>query len=117
MRSLIALLFFLGAVGQVAAIGNETVDLSDPRALESLRDRRPDHYAKVQAILAIAEARPDDVRIGPWIEARFQASDVELLLWRVSDPPKLRVAFTLDNTRYTADVIPALQPARAVPAR
>lgn len=113
MRRLITLLFILSTAAQ-AAIFNGTVDLNSPEALETLRDRRPEHYAKVQAILAIAVARPD-LNLGTWIEAHFDASDVEMLLWRVSDPPKLRVSFTLDNIRYTADVLPALQPARAVP--
>ncbi len=113
-RKLIALMFFLSAAGQAAAL-NETVDLSSPGALEALRDRRPEHYARVQAILAIAERRPDDLGIGPWIEAQFHATDVELLLWRVSDPPRLKVSFALDNIRYTADVVPVLRPARPVP--
>lgn len=93
-----------------------TVDLNDPGALESLRTDRPDHYARARAILAIVEARPapDVARL---IEARFDASDVELLQWQVSDPPKLRVSFTLDSTRYTAVVVPALEPARLMPAR
>ena len=41
-----------------AAIFNGTVDLNSPEALETLRDRRPEHYAKVQAILAIARGAP-----------------------------------------------------------
>lgn len=114
MRKLIALMFLLSVAGQAATF-KETVDLSSPEALESLRDRRPEHYAKVQAILAIAKKRPDDPSIGPWIEARFHATDVELLLWQVSDPPKLKVSFALDNIRYIADVVPLLQPARPVP--
>ena len=48
---------------------------------------------------------------------RFDATDIEMLQWRVSFPPKLQVSFTLDTTRYTAEVTPNLPPARATPAR
>jgi len=115
MRMLIALLFVLSSGGQAAPF-NPTVDLNSPGALESLRAERPEHYAKARAILTIAETRlgPD---VGRWIEVRFEASDVELLQWQVSDPPKLRVSFTLDATRYTAVVVPSLSPARPMSAR
>lgn len=115
MRRLIALLFFATAAAQAAVVTN-VVDLDAPGALQALRDARPAHYAKVQAILAMAVERPR-AGVEKFIEARFDASDVEMLLWRVSDPPKLRVGFTLDSTRYTADVVPALPPVRALPAR
>ena len=115
MHKLIALLFVLIPAAHAAVVG-AVIDLTNPAELESLRDRRPEHYAKVRAILAAAETRPA-VEAGRWIEARVGASEVELLQWRVSDPPKLRVSFTLDDTRYTAQVIPDLRPARPVPAR
>jgi hypothetical protein len=115
MRMLIAFLFLLTTAGQAARL-DPTIDLSSPGTLESLRAERPEHYAKARAILTIAETRvtPD---VGRWIEARFDASDVELLQWQVSDPPKVRVSFTLDATRYTAVVVPSLSPARPLPAR
>jgi hypothetical protein len=115
MRMLIALLFFLSTGGQAAAF-NPTVDLNSPGVLESLRAERPEHYAKARAILTIAETRPTP-DVGRWLEARFEASDVELLQWQVSDPPRLRVSFTLDATRYTGVVVPSLAPVRPMPAR
>src|SRR4029450_3760043 len=109
-------LFFVSAISQAAGF-NAPIDLSAPGVLESLQERRPDHYAKVRAILALVESRAQ-FNLGPWIEAEFDASDVDFLhLWRVSDPPKLKVSFTLDDARYTAVVVPMLQPARAAPAR
>ena len=114
MHKLSTLLLLLVASGGVVAAG--VVDLTNARELELLRDRRPDHYAKVRAILALAETRPS-LDAGRWIEARVGASDVQVLQWRVSDPPKLQVSFTLDDTRYTAQVVPVLEPARPVPAR
>jgi hypothetical protein len=103
MRTLVALLF-VSTIAQ-AAIVNEAIDLTAPGALQSLQQRKPEHYAKVQAILAIAEAppRPDLAR---FIETQFEVSDVDMLAWRVSYPAKLQVSFTLDHTRYTALVVP-----------
>ena len=115
MHKLIALLFVVSPMAHAGMVG-VVIDLTNPGALESLRDHRPGHYAKVRAILAVAETRPA-ITAGHWIEARLGASDVELLQWRVSDPPRLQVSFTLDQTRYTAQVVPVLPPARAVPAR
>jgi hypothetical protein len=111
----LAVLLYLGPAAQAAPAGG-VVDLTDPRQLQSLRDHRPEHYAKARVILAIATTRPT-YEAGRWMETRVGASQVELLQWRVSDPPKLQVSFTLDDTRYTAQVVPTLEPARPVPAR
>ena len=120
MRMLIAILLLAGAAlagtAQAGTI-NRNVDLSVPGAIESLRDRDPAHFAKVSAILSYVEANPTRPDSGRLIETRFDAADVEMLQWRVSNPPKLRVSFTLDSTRYSADVVPNLPPARAVPTR
>ena len=117
MRMLATLFCFsVSAIAQAAGPA-ESIDLNAPGELRSLQARRPDHYAKVQAILELVQARPR-FDLGPWIETRFDASNVDFQpLWRVSDPPTLKIAFTLDNARYTAVVVPELEPARAMPAR
>jgi hypothetical protein len=74
---LIAVLLVLTAVAQ-APIAGGVMGLTSLGELRLLRDRRPDLYTKAQAILALAETRPS-ASVGPWIEARFGASDVELL--------------------------------------
>jgi hypothetical protein len=106
---------FLCGAAQAATFAGP-VDLTAPGVLESLRGQRPDHYAKARAILALAKSRPG-ATTGRLIEARFDAADVQMTFWRVSDPPKLQVSFTLDDTRYDAQVVPDLPPARALPAR
>ena len=112
MRTLIALLLFVSAAAQAAF--NSAVDLTAPGALQSLQERRPDHYAKAKVILALAKARPH-FKLGPWIETRLDASDVEMIQWQVTYPAKLKVSFTLDDTRYTAIVVPAIE--REPPSR
>src|SRR3569833_1769820 len=71
MHKLLALLLLLRPIAHAGVVG---------AVLESLRDRRPDHYAKVRAILKVAETRPA-ISASQWIEARAGASDVELLQW------------------------------------
>jgi hypothetical protein len=108
MRTLVTLLF-ASAVAQAAGFA-EPIDLSAPGALQSLQGRRPDHYAKAQAIIELVKAKPNQDLV-PWIEARFDASDVDFRhLWLVTYPPKMKVSFTLDEARYTAIVVPVLEP-------
>jgi hypothetical protein len=107
---------FLATAAHAAGV-TERVDLNAPGAIESLRSARPAHYDKVRAILEYAGTHPTHPATRPLLEARFDAADIEMLQWRVSNPPKLKVSFTLDTTRYTAEVIPNLSPARAMPAR
>ena len=77
----------LGSVG--AAADPATVDLSDPAALERLREANPSHYAAIRQILAGLAEQPERVE-GDWLQATFDARDVELsrLLLRASDPPR-----------------------------
>ena len=91
------------------------VDLDAPGALDALRTQQPDHYRKVVAILEAVEKRPDVEALGRWIETTFDARDVaSLRYWRVSDPPVLDVAFTLDGTRYKARVTSDVPPLQAL---
>ena len=117
MRLLIPTLLLATATATQAADVTERVDLNAPGAFESLRSTRPAHYEKARAILQDAGTHPTAPTTRPLLEARFDATDIEMLQWRVSFPPKLQVSFTLDATRYTAEVTPNLPPARATPAR
>ena len=115
IRKAIAVILFCAAAH--AAGFTEPVDLNAAGALESLRIQNPAHYEKVRAILAIVEARPrsDVTRL---IEARFDATEVQsFIAWRVSNPPKLHVAFTLEQTRYTVWVVPTDAAPKLVPLR
>jgi hypothetical protein len=92
------------------------VDLRDPDALESLRERNPRHFGIVTRILEVArEVRP--VEVPRTITVRYEASDVLFLpLVNVSDPPKMKLAFTLESVRYEAVVVPNFAPATILPA-
>jgi len=72
------------------------------------------------SIILIAAA-PPAFALGPireWIQARFDVSDIDAApLWHVRDPPKIRLSFTLDETRYTALVVGRFPRAQPVPAK
>jgi hypothetical protein len=107
---------FLAAIANVA-LAAQPVDLNAPGVLQALRVENPGHYAKVHAILAATEARPSS-EIREWIRTRFDASDVDAApLWHVSDPPKIKLSFTLDQTRYIAMVVGRFRPPQLVPTK
>ena len=117
MRTIVAVAsLFLATIASVA-LAAQPVDLNAPGFLEALRVENPGHYAKVQAILAATEARPSS-EIREWIRTRFDASDVDAApLWHVSDPPKIKLSFTLDQTRYTALVVGRFPPIQLLPTK
>ena len=105
MRSvLIAVAFVL--LGLTNAIAQPVlprgVDLDAPGALEALVRNNPTHFVVIQRILNEAGARPD-AEVPRWLRASFNAQSViyqPIVL--TSHPPKRRLSFTLDDTRYIA---------------
>lgn len=93
------------------------VDLDAPQALARLRRERPAHYEKVTALLRDAERLPEQ-QVEGWLRTRYDADAVRLgAMLLVSDPPKRRLAFSLENVAYRATIVVALPPAAIVPAR
>jgi hypothetical protein len=84
------------------AVAAHGVDLRDGAALERLREANPAHYAAIRQIVAGLQEQPDRAE-GDWLQATFDARDVELsrLLLKTSHPPRQLLRFTLDDTRYT----------------
>jgi hypothetical protein len=95
----------------------ETVYLDAP-ALERLRATNPNRYARVQRILAAANhlcrARAPEVYF-----ARFGAQDLSCapMILQTSNPPKWRIGFRIDETRYIASIVVTDNPPRLLPAR
>jgi len=115
MRILVALMLLAGTA--LAAPVARIVDIDNPGTLDAIREQSPEHYAKIEKILAAAERVPA-FEWGKHLPAAVGASDVMALpLWMVSDPPKLKLEFTLDDTRYSATVIGRLPGAGLQPAR
>src|SRR4030095_16685763 len=120
MRRLLSLIILVGlGVGQTPlAFGqSRIVDLNAPSALDALERDRPEHYRKVREIMAEVQKQPDS-EVPQWMRTRFDARDVNygpLLL--VTDPPKRRLSFTIDEVRYQSTVTLTYWKPRANPAR
>ena len=92
----------------IAAAGDLTlsrvVDLDKPGALEALQQLNPMHYEKIRQIVTGILQQPD-VAVPGWMRTNFDArgvlySQIEM----TSYPPKRRLSFELDDTRYVVVV-------------
>jgi hypothetical protein len=84
------------------------IDLGQPGALQALARDNPQHYAKIERILADVTRRPPQT-VPRWMNAEFGARQVSFpSLLKTSDPAQRSLSFTLDDTRYEAVVrVPA----------
>lgn len=108
MSKLIAVAVFAtlwtAAAGAADAPPGRTVDLNKPGALEALQEANPTHYEKVRKILDGILQQPE-ARVPRWIQTTFDGRDVSYApILMTSDPPKRRLSFALDDTRYEAVV-------------
>ena len=94
-----------------------TVYLNGPGDLARLRDTNPEHYARAERVLAAADhlCRPGAGQVQPIIGSRDVHCDGMFLL--TSNPPRWRMTFKLDDTRYIALVMITDDPARLIPGR
>jgi hypothetical protein len=96
-----ALLAFIALTGASAADGPaRSIDLDRPGAMEALARDNPVHHAKIERIIAGVLQRPER-EVPRWLQTSFAASDVSFApVILTSDPPKRRLSFALDGTRY-----------------
>ena len=81
------------------------VDLNAPGALEALQRSNPAHYDKVRRIFEGILQQPD-TNVPRWIQVNFDARDVTYApIVLTSHPPKRRLSFALDATRYEAVIV------------
>jgi hypothetical protein len=94
----LALLWTGIAAAQVPT--GRTIDLDAPGALAALEQSNPAHHDTVRRILTgIVDRR--DTEVPRWMQATFAAHDVTYTpVVLTSDPPKRRLSFVLDTTRY-----------------
>lgn len=86
--------------------------------LARLKALNPNHYARAEKIMAAADrlCRPGPGRLQYAAAGGRDVSCVGSLL-RTSNPPKLEIDFTLDDTRYSALVTITDDQPRPVPVR
>ena len=82
------------------------IDLTIPGNLEAIERDHPDHYAKIQRILAeVPRQPPASFAVATWMRTQFDAHNIDYAdLVMTSLPPKKRLKFSLDNTAYVAVV-------------
>jgi hypothetical protein len=95
-----AALLWAAVAAAGALVPGRTIDLDRPGALETLRQANPAHYEKVRKIVEGVLQRPD-AEVPRWMQASFDARDVSYApIVLTSHPPKRRLSFALDTTRY-----------------
>ncbi len=116
----------LSFAAAVAALADEAIVQPAPRhhvylwgpvELARLRASNPDHYARAEKILAAADrlCRPGPGRL-QFAEAGGKDVGCFGMLLRTSNPPKLEIDFTLDDTRYSALITITDDAPRLIPA-
>ena len=99
--AMLALSWTTAAGGEVPP-SPRTVVLDAPGALEALQRSNPAHFDKVRRILDGLLQRPD-AEVPRWMQVSFGARDVSYVpVVLTSHPPKRRLSFALDQTRYEA---------------
>ena len=79
------------------------VDLNRPGALEMLKRERPRHFEAASEVLKVAERLPCQDGEFRVLQARFELKDLACtLVVLTSDPPKRRIHFELEGTKYVA---------------
>ena len=92
-----------------------SVDLNAPGALAGLKVGRPGDYAKIIGIIAGVTRHPE-LDVARWITTRFHAEDVSYFpLWLTSLPPRRRLSFCLQGTRYDVVLMITRDGARVSP--
>jgi hypothetical protein len=82
-----------------------TVDLDAPGAIDRVRAANPAHVDKIVKIIEGVRQQPDS-GVPRWLRVNFDAREVGYApIVMTSHPPKRRLSFALDDTRYEVVVI------------
>jgi hypothetical protein len=108
---MIRVVVFAGIVASLPAVtvadqALRIVDLRNPQAYEMLRQTNPEHFARIQEVIAGLREQPQRVESN-WLQTTVNARDVDLdrHVIHTSYPPKQLLQFTLDETRYLMHVL------------
>ena len=109
MRTVLAVASLVLTWAAVANAGDitlrRTVDLDAPGAMERVHATNPAHFDKIVKIVQ-GVVRQIDSAVEGWLRVNFDALDVNYHpLVMTSYPPKRRLAFALDDTRYEVVVV------------
>ena len=113
----IAILAVALSLAAAAAPPTKTVDLNRPGVLEGIEQRDKPLYERIHGVLKAAEMEPCDT-LPKIVQTQFRAKletchGHEIL---TSYPAKIRVAFRIDDTLYSSNVIQPKIKGTAMPA-
>jgi len=96
----------------------QPIDLNRPATLEQLKLERPKHYAAIAEVIRVVERVPCENREVETLKARYDISQWACnFVLLTSDPPKRRLSFQLEETRYVALVTLKGAQGSVIPAR
>ena len=99
---ILALFTAAGAAAQDAR--PRAIDLDVPGAIERLERSDPAHFETIREIMT-GLFNHADKDVPRWLQVSFNAQDVSYApVLLTSDPPRRRLSFALDGTRYVAVV-------------
>src|SRR5262245_18575223 len=94
-----------------------TVDLDAPGAMERVHATNPAHFGRIVKIVQ-GVVKQTDSAVPGWLRVNFDARDVNYRpVAMTSYPPKRRLAFALDDTRYETVVVLTNVTGTVTPAR
>lgn len=115
VASLVLISVAVASAGDVVL--RRTVDLDIPGAMEQVRATNPAHFDKIVKIVD-GVAQQADSAVPRWLRVNFDARDVAYRpVVMTSLPPKRRLAFALDDTRYEVVVVLTNATGAVTPAR
>ena len=102
----VSLVLVCVTIAMAADIGlRRTVDLDAPGAMERIGATNPAHFDKIVKIVQGVVQQTDSAVPG-WLRVNFDARDVNYRpVVMTSYPPKRRLVFALDDTRYEVVVV------------
>jgi hypothetical protein len=108
----------VATMATAADIGlRRTLDLDAPGAMERVRAANPAHFDKIVKIIEGVTQQPDSA-VPRWLRVNFDARDVGYRpIVMTSHPPKRRLSFALDDTRYETVVVLTNTTGTVTPAR
>jgi hypothetical protein len=77
----------------------------DSVVLEEIKQSNPDRYARIRGVMAQASemCKPNAART--WALGATSAGDCSSLVLKTSYPPKRQITFSIEDTRYVANVV------------
>jgi hypothetical protein len=118
----LVIIIVLGLLWTALAVAGDatptpTINLNEPGALGALEHSNPRHYEKIRKILD-GVVRQTESGVTHWIRATFDARNVSYApVLLTSAPPKRRLSFALDDTRYEAVITLTNIRGEIIPAR